>query len=148
MRERNIKVADLPGAYGVTFLGKNGSQGIYLNRSAFSGNRKEVENKYKKDNYDTGFKNKTNRAIQHTVTHELAHSLWASNYDTPKHKAAGAEIRELYKKWSSKSNRKGWGKYARENADEFFAEAVTKGIHGNKDYFSKRAIEIAKKHKL
>ena len=148
VRERKVMVAPLNGAYGVTYIGSDGSHGIYLSKSAFSGKRKDVENAYKKANYDTGFKNKTNRAIQHTVTHELAHATWCSSYSGSKQKAAGNEIRDLYRKWMWDKKKKGYGTYGASNVDEFWAEVVTKGIHGKSDKYTRKAIRIARKYKL
>lgn len=148
LRERDIRVAPLKGAYGVTFFNADGSQGIYLSKQAFSGKRKKVEAEYKKSNYDTGFKNITNRPIQHTITHELAHATWTSGYSGAKHKAAGKEIRELYRTWSKDKKKKGYGSYGKSNVDEFWAEVVTKGIHGKADKYTRKAIKIAKKYKL
>lgn len=42
VRERTIKLADIPGAYGVTFIGANGSQGIYLSRKHFDQSKKSL----------------------------------------------------------------------------------------------------------
>lgn len=148
VRERSIMVAPLSGAYGVTYIGSDGSHGIYLSKSAFSGKRKDVESRYKQQNYDTGFKNKTNRAIQHTITHELAHATWTSSYTGTKHKAAGKEINKLYQQWMGDKKKKGYGTYGSKNVDEFWAEVVTKGIHGKADKYTRRAIKIAKQYKL
>lgn len=148
IRERNIKIADISGAYGVTFLNQNGSQMIYLSKSAFNVPKKQFEARYKKDNYDTGFKNKTNRPVTHTITHELAHATWTSHYTSPKHLAAGKEIQKLYKSWSKDKKKKDYGSYGKTNVDEFWAEVITKGIHGKSDKYTKKAIGIAKKYKL
>lgn len=148
VRERKVMIAPLSGAYGVTYIGSDGSHGIFLSKSAFSGKRKDVEATYKKHNYDTGFKNVTNRAIQHTITHELAHATWCSAYSGANHRAAGKEISALYKKWMGDKKKKGYGTYGRKNVDEFWAEVVTKGIHGNADKYTRRAIRIARKYKL
>lgn len=148
VRERTIKVADTGNAYGVTFINANGSQGVYLNKSFFNQHRNKIEAQYRAGNYKTGFKNATNRPIQHTLTHELAHATWTSSYASPKHKAAGKEIKSLYKKWSADKNKKGYGTYGKSNVDEFWAEVVTKGIHGKADKYTKKAISIAKKYKL
>ena len=61
VRERTIKVANLSGAYGVTYISSNGSQGVYLSKSFFSLHRNKIEGDYRAKNYATGFKNKTNR---------------------------------------------------------------------------------------
>ena len=148
IRERSIKLADIPGAYGVTYIGANGSQGIYLSRKHFDQPKRKFEADYKKHNYDSGFKNVTNRAAQHTVTHELAHATWTSSYTSTKHKAAGKEITKLYHSWAKDKKKKGYGSYGKTNVDEFWAEVITKGIHGRSDKYTKKAISIAKKYKL
>lgn len=148
VRERTIRVADIPGAYGATYFNSDGSQGVYLNKSLFSKPLKQFEADYRRDNYDTGFKNQTNRPIQHTITHELAHASWTSGYSGDKHKAAGKEIRHLYKEWMKDKSKKGYGSYGASNVDEFWAEVVTKGIHGRSDRYTRRAIEIAHRFKL
>lgn len=148
VRERSVKLADISGAYGVTYIGPNGSKGIYLSRSIFDTSKRKFEAAYKKSNYDNGFKNVTNRAAQHTVTHELAHATWTSSYQSAKHKAAGKEITSLYKSWSKDKKKKGYGSYGKTSVDEFWAEVVTKGIHGNADKYTRKAISIAHKYKL
>lgn len=148
IRERTIRIADTPGAYGVTFINQDGSQGIYLSKSVFSKKRNEIEASYRKSNYDTGFKNVTNRPIQHTITHELAHATWTSGYRSSKAQAAGKEIKKLYHDWAKDKKKKGYGSYGRSNVDEFWAEVVTKGIHGKSDKYTRKAIGIAKKYKL
>ena len=148
LRERSIKVANISGAYGVTFISRDGSQGIYLSRQVFNQKRDRIEADYRKANYDTGFKNRTNKPIQHTITHELAHATWTSSYSSPKHQAAGKEIRSLYREWARDKRKKGYGTYGKTNVDEFWAEVVTKAVHGSADRYTKRAKGIAKKYKL
>lgn len=148
VRERTVKVANTGDAYGATLINEDGSQGIYLNRNFFSQKRNDIEGQYRKQNYATGFKNVTNRPIQHTLTHELAHATWTSSYGSAKHRAAGVEINSLYKRWMKDKKKKGYGSYGKSNVDEFWAEVVTKGIHGKSDRYTKRAINIARKYKL
>lgn len=148
VRERHVKIADISGAYGVTYINANGSQGIYLSRKHFDTSKKKFEASYKASNYENGFKNLTNRAAQHTVTHELAHATWTSSYTSPKHQAAGKEIRTLFQKWSKDNKKKGYGSYGKTSVDEFWAEVITKGIHGKPDKYTKKAISIAHKYKL
>ena len=148
VRERTIKIADINGAYGVTYIGSDGSHGIYLSKSNFNQHRNKIESNYRKSNYETGFKNITNRPIQHTITHELAHATWTSSYSSPKHKAAGMEITDLYRRWNNNKKKKGYGDYGKSNVDEFWAEVITKGIHGKSDKYTKSAINIARKYKL
>ncbi len=148
IRQQNIKIADIPGAYGVTFLDQNGSKMIYLSKSQFNVPKKQFEARYKRDNYDSGFKNKTNRPVTHTITHELAHATWTSHYAGAKYKAAGKEIGKLYKTWSKDKRKKDYGDYGKTNVDEFWAEVITKGIHGKADKYTRKAIGIAKKYKL
>lgn len=148
VRERHVRIADISGAYGVTYIGPNGSQGIYLSRRHFDTSKRKFEAAYKASNYANGFKNVTNRAAQHTVTHELAHATWTSSYTSPKHKAAGKEIQPLYRQWSKDKRKKGYGSYGKTSVDEFWAEVITKGIHGKSDKYTRRAISIARRFKL
>lgn len=148
VRERNVKIAEMTGAYGATFISPDGPKGIYLNKSIFNKHRNVIESTYRKKNYETGFKNATNRPIQHTLTHELAHATWTSSYKSARHRAAGQEIKSLYQRWAKDTKKKGYGTYGKSNIDEFWAEVVTKGIHGTSDKYTKRAINIARKYKL
>ena len=153
LREKSIKLANLSGAYGVTFIGADGSKGIYLDKKLFDQPKKDFVAKYKDSNYKRrgGFKNMTRNAAQHTVTHELAHATWCSNYTDTKHQAAGKEIKALYKSFmkdKSSVRKKNYGSYGNSNVDEFWAEIVTKGIHGDNDRYTRKAFSIAKKYKL
>lgn len=137
----------------MTFIGADGSEGIYLSKAKFDQPKKVFEEEYRKSNYARrgGFKNTTRKAAQHTVTHELAHATWTSNYTSTKHRAAGREINALYKQFISDKSRnrtKNYGSYGRKNVDEFWAEVITKGIHGDNDRYTRRAFSIAKKYKL
>ena len=153
VRERTIKLANTPGAYGVTFINSNGSQGIYLNKEYFDVSKSEFEKNYRTSNYARrgGFKNTTRKPAQHTVTHELAHATWTSGYSSEKHRNAGGEIRKLYSEFlkdKSSTRKKNYGSYGNKNVDEFWAEIVTKAIHGDSDRYTRRAISIAKKYNL
>lgn len=148
VRERNVRLANIDGAYGVSYISTNGSQGVYLNKKFFDRKKKVVEADYKRIEYKTGGKNVTNRASQHTMTHELAHATWTSAYSSPNHQAAGKEINSLYNQFKKDRKKKEYGSYGRSNVDEFWAEVVTKGIHGKSDKYTKKAISIARKYKL
>lgn len=149
--ERNIKLANLDGAYGATFVGPDGSGGIYLDKKTFDVPKAQFEAAYKKSNYARrgGFKNVTRKPAQHTVTHELAHALWASAYRTEESLAARKEIRALYRDWrkdTSTVRKKNYGSYGASSVDEFWAEVITKGVHGDNDRYTRRAQAIAKKY--
>lgn len=153
LRERQIMLAPLNGAYGVTYLGSDGSKGIYLDVNKFDRPKKEVVDDYTKSNYARrgGFKNTTRNPAQHTITHELAHASWTSNYTSPNAVAAGREINALYKEFTkdkSSTRKKNYGTYGMSNPDEFWAEVITKGIHGDNDRYTRRAFAIAKRYKL
>ena len=145
-----VRIADLDakGALGVTYIGKEGkSTGILLNSKFFDRKRKTIE----KDviaGYNSGFKNRTNRPLQHTITHELAHATWNASMSSTKAKAAGKEISALYKKWMKDDKKKGYGAYGRTSVSEFFAEGVTKAIHGNADKYTKKLKKIVSKYQL
>lgn len=143
VRERNIKLADLDGP----IMGISGKDGIFLNKRYYNKGYKEMVKIEKKD-YSSGFITKTNKPQAHTVTHELAHSLWSDSKTGVKHRAAGQEIRKLYKTWSKDKKKSGYGRYAETNVNEFWAETVTKAVHGKTDKYTTAAKNIAKKYKL
>lgn len=87
-------------------------------------------------------------SLQHTITHELAHATWNASMSSTKAKAAGKEITSLYKKWLKDEKKKGYGSYGKTNVSEFFAEGVTKAIHGNADKYTKKLKNIVGKYQL
>lgn len=152
VRERSVRIADLSGmnALGVTFLsGKNGkSTGILLNEKFFDRKKKTVVAEIRKNHYDSGFKNRTNAPLQHTITHELAHATWNASMKSTRARAAGKEITQLYHSWLKDKKKKGYGTYGKTNVSEFWAECVTKAIHGTSDKYTKKIKQIARKYKL
>ena len=148
VRERNVKLATLSvGTLGVQVSSGGKSEGIYLNKSIFNQGAKAV-NAQTSRGYKTGWHTKTNKPLAHTVTHELAHATWNSSLGGANQKAAGKEIKALYKKWVADKKKSGYGKYAHTNVDEFWAETVTKAVHGKKDKYTDKVKDICKKYKL
>lgn len=139
---RDVKLADLSG--NVMGIGGNGS--VYLNKKYFNKSAKDFA-KTMKLNYDTGHLTKTNKPLAHVVNHELAHASWISSKTSPKAIAAGKDINNLYNAWL-KNGAKGYGKYAKSNVDEFWAEASTKAAHGKADTYSQAVKAIYTKYKL
>lgn len=151
VKERSVRVADLTGmgALGVTYIASDGkSTGILLNSKFFDRKKQTVEADVRKNHYDTGFKNRTNAPLQHTITHELAHATWNASMTSANARAAGTEIRNMYKAWMKDKKKKGYGTYATTSVSEFWAEAVTKAVHGNSDKYTKGVLKIVKKYKL
>lgn len=151
VRERSVRIADLSGmnALGVTYIGGEGkSNGILLNEKFFDRKRKTIISEVRKNHYDSGFKNRTNAPLQHTITHELAHATWNARMSTAKARGAKKEITSLYRRWLGDKKKKGYGSYGATNVSEFWAEAVTKAVHGKADKYTKRVINIVRKYKL
>ena len=152
VREKSVRLADLDSmnALGVTFIsGKDGkSTGILLNQRFFDRKKQTIINDIKKNQYNSGFKNVTNAPLQHTITHELAHATWNASMKSSKARAAGMEITKLYHVWRKDKKKKGYGTYGESSVSEFWAEAVTKAIHGKADKYTKVIKRIAKKYKL
>lgn len=147
--QRNIKLATLDGGtFGVHVTANGASDGIYLNKKYFKNAKLADVIATHKKNYNSGWSTKTNRPGAHTITHELAHAVWNSALRSPKAQAAAKEIFGMYKKWMGDSKKTGYGKYSKTNVNEFWAETITKGIHGKSDKYTKKAISIAKKYKL
>lgn len=148
IQEKNIKLADLNGAYGVHVTAAGKSEAIYLNKSYYkTGTKKSITEQKQKD-YASGWATKTNKAVAHTITHELAHATWNTALTGTNQRAAGVQIQKLYKSWSRDRKKSGYGKYSKSNVNEFWAETVTKGIHGKSDKYTKAAFSIARKYKL
>lgn len=151
VRERSVRIADLTsmGALGVTYIGAGGkSTGILLNEKFFDRKKKAIVSDVRKKHYDTGFKSRTNAPLQHTITHELAHATWNASMSSTKARAAGVEIRSLYKKFLGDKKKKGHGRYGETTVSEFWAETVTKAIHGKADKYTRAVKKIAKKYQL
>lgn len=152
VRETNIILADLPGkpnTIGQQWANGFESMFIILNKKFFNKPMKEFE-KNAKENYKVGWSTKTNKAVAHTVTHELAHALWTNERREPKYRQAGDEIKALRRKWQHDKKRKelGYGEYSRKDVNEFWAELITKAVHGNSDKYTEAAKEIIKKYNL
>jgi hypothetical protein len=151
VRERSVRIANLDSmnALGVTYIKGDGkSNGILLNSTFFDRKKSAIEHDVKTKHYDTGFKNRTNAPLQHTITHELAHATWNASMQTASAKAAGKEITALYHRFLGDKKKKGYGSYGKTNVSEFWAEAVTKAIHGKADKYTKRVKNIARKYNL
>lgn len=130
VRQKNVKLAELSaGTYGVHVTANGKSEGVYLNKKHFMQTKKAVEASHKRG-YASGWSTKTNKAVAHTVTHELAHATWNANMTGANQKAAGKEVNKLFKSWKKDNKKSGYGKYAETNVSEFWAETVTKAIHG------------------
>lgn len=147
VRQREVKLADFDGAYGVHVSQDGQSKAVYLNRSHFMQGAKAVGAAHAK-NYTTGWSTRTNKPVAHTVTHELAHATWNSHLTGANQKAAGKEIRKVYQRWRGDNKKQGYGKYAHTNVNEFWAETITKAIHGKSDKYTKTLKGICKKYKL
>ena len=148
--EKNIKLADMrKSVYGVqvTNATTGKSEAIYLNKAYFNKTAGEMKAIKQKD-YKSGWATKTNKPLAHTVTHELAHATWNTSMKGGKYSEAGAKIQKVYKAWSKSSKKSGYGKYASSNVNEWFAETVTKAVHGKSDRYTKGVKGIIKKYNL
>jgi len=160
VREQSVKLADMPGNINgaqATNLVTGENRGIYLNAKVFNKTKAEIIertlNAYKVTDKRTGipWSTRTNKPIQHTITHELAHALWNPTHNTAKAKGAGKEIRALYSVWMKDKKyriRKKYGEYGITSVAEFFAETVTKHVHGNSDKYTNKIYKIIKKYDL
>ena len=140
--ERNVKLADLSGKV----MGIGGQGEVYLNKKYFNQTAGQMKDTMAK-NYKAGHLTPTNKPLAHVVNHELAHAAWSTHNTRPNAMAASKEIKSLYKSWS-KSGRKGYGKYASSNVNEWWAETSTKAAHGSSDKWSAAVKGIYKKYGL
>lgn len=89
-----------------------------------------------------------NAPLQHTITHELSHAVWNAGMRSKSALGAKKEISALYGKWVKDKKKKGYGEYAKTNLSEFYAEGMTKAIHGNADKYTRKLVHITKKYGL
>lgn len=149
--QKDVKLANFsdPKVAGLNEVDVNGnSVGVYLNKKYFKNGTKKSVTDLINSNYKSGFLTKTNKPVAHVLTHELAHSIWNEDMNSPKHKAAGKAILKVYNKWMADRKKTGYGKYAKQDASEFFSEAITKAIHGKADKYTKALKKIVKDYKL
>lgn len=148
VRQRDVKLATLPmGMFGVHVTSNGKSEAVYLNKKTFNQRQGVIVSQTKKG-YSTGWHTQTNKPIAHTVTHELAHATWNTSLSSANARAATKEITPIYTKWLADTKKKGYGKYAQTNVNEFWAETVTKAVHGKADKYTRSVKRIAKKYKL
>lgn len=148
VRQREVKLANLSaGTLGVHVTVNGKSDAVYLNKDRFNQSKSAIVAQTRKG-YESGWHTKTNKPIAHTVTHELAHATWNSHLTSPQAQAASKAINGLYKGWLQDRNKKGYGQYAKTNVNEFWAETVTKAVHGVSDKYTRAVKKIAKKYKL
>lgn len=151
VRQTNVKIADLSGAYGVHVTQNGKSSGVFLDKKTFQAGTTASVSKSKTAAYNSGFLTKTNKAVQHTVVHELGHATWNSHLTGRNQVAASRDIREMYKKFQKdvrNGKAKGYGSYARSNVNEFWAEASTKAVLGKPDKYTRFVKATIKKYKL
>lgn len=150
LTQRNVKLADFPDKYAGVHVTVNGkSDGVYLNKKWFKNGTKQSITNSKRKAYEAGWATKTNKPVAHTITHELAHSVWNHHMTGSKQLAAGKEITSVYNRWlRDKKKSTDYGKYARSNVSEFYAETITKAIHGKSDKYTRALKSISKKYNL
>lgn len=148
VRQRNVKLADMSaGVLGVHVTKGGQSDAVYLNKAYFNTGKKSVTASTKKG-YQSGWHTQTNKPTAHTITHELAHATWNEHLTSANARAASKEIGSLYKTWMRDKKKKGYGDYAKTNVSEFWAETVTKAVHGKSDKYTRKVKAIAQKYKL
>ncbi len=151
VRQRDVKVAELPSRVGGVHITVNGkSSQVVLNKKVFNNPNTTTQSvaSWAQAGYKSGFLTKTNKPISHIVTHELSHATWNQHLTSPKAKAAGKDINKLYGTFLRDRKKKGYGKYANTNISEFFAEVATKAVHGNADRYTRSLKRIVKKYDL
>ena len=79
VRQKIVKLADLPDGYGGVHVTRNGeSEGIYLNKDIFQPKEATTQSvsAWAKAGYDSGHLTKTNRPVGGIILHELGHATW------------------------------------------------------------------------
>lgn len=151
VRQREVKIGDLKaGTGGVHITAGGKSEVVVLSKSVFNGKDSTPQSiaAWAKSGYDSGHLTKTNKAVSHIVTHELAHATWNAHLTSPNAKAAAKPIEKMYDNFLKDKKKKGYGKYATTNVSEFWAEVCTKAVHGTADSYTRSAKNIIKKYGL
>lgn len=149
LEERNVKLADLgKTTLGVAVVVDGDRAGVYLNKKDFKNATKAEVTNAMKSMYKSGWQTKTNKPVAHVITHELAHTTWNSHLKGEKYKQAGKEINKVYRAWLKDNRKTGYGRYSRTNVNEFWAETITKAVHGKADKYTRKLKSIAKKYNL
>lgn len=132
---------------GTAYSYTNGKfKGILLNQTVFNKPLAEVV-KTRQYAYSMGFSVRTSHPAQHTVVHELGHSLWNGKWTTSTDKVKMQNLfNDFRKAYPTTADRKkaGWGDYAASKVNEFFAEGIAKHILGKPDKYTKAIMEVAK----
>lgn len=151
VRQKDIKLATLEAGVGGVHITQGGqSKQVVLNKQVFNGKKTTTQSvsKWAEQGYKSGHLTKTNKPVSHIITHELAHATWNQHLSAPNAKAASNSVNSLYKKWYADKSKSGYGKYAKTNVNEFWAEVCTKAVHGKADKYTKSAKNIINKYKL
>lgn len=151
VRQKDIKLATLEAGVGGVHITQGGqSKQVVLNKQVFNGKKTTTQSvsKWAEQGYKSGHLTKTNKPVSHIITHELAHATWNQHLSAPNAKAASNSVNSLYKKWYADKSKSGYGKYAKTNVNEFWAEVCTKAVHGKSDKYTKSAKNIINKYKL
>lgn len=144
VRERNVKLAKMD----ADIDGLHTEGAVYLNSRYFKKSSLKEITAREARSYEIGHLTRTNKPVAHTITHELAHATWNSHMAGERQKAAGKEIYKVFKQWYFDRKKTGYGTYARTNRDEFFAETVSKAVHGKADKYTVAIKGIIKKYGL
>ncbi len=144
---QRIRIGKTGTAVGVHYTFDGRSYGIILNEKYFKNGTVESIRKDKKAAYDSGWLTRTNKSEQHTIIHELSHSVWNDKFTSLKVIKAKPEINKLWREFR-KEKPKAYGTYSFSNKNEMVAEMLTKHVIGNDDKFSKKLVSILKSNKL
>ena len=148
VRQKNVKLADMDALVnGVHVTADGKSVAIYLNKDLYKMPYNVVEQQTKLG-YNSGWSTRTRKPVAHTVTHELAHATWNNKLVGANQRAAGIEIRKLYRQWSRDKSKTGYGKYSKTNINEWFAETTTRAVHGDADKYTRGIKDIIRRYKL
>lgn len=147
VRQKQVQLATLSGALGVHVTENGQSAGVYLNKKLYKTGTTATVASVKKQAYESGFSTRTNKPVAHTITHELAHATWNSNLTSRNALRASREINTLYNRFM-RERPAGYGRYARTNVNEFFAEVATRAVHGTSDTYTDAIKRIVKRHNL
>ena len=151
VRQKKVKLADLPDGYGGVHVTRNGeSEGIYINKKIFQPTEATTQSvaAWAKAGYDSGHLTKTNRPVGGIILHELGHATWNEHMTGKKYQSAGTEIKALYRNWIQDKGKEFYGRYAATNVSEFWAEVSARAVSGYRDKYVDTVKHIIRKYEL
>lgn len=112
-------------------FGKTQGNSIKLQKSVYGKSYEQVEATMK-EHIKKGNVTSTKKPAVKTFVHEIGHKYHDALSPSGKY-----QVEQIYNQFKSSNSTKGWGKYSKKSAGEFYADAVAKSVLGSSDKWTK-----------